>query len=93
MRLDKRIFLRVFLLLEVIVFLGFYVISPNGLPLLYSKQEDNQNIVHQITVLEKEVAALEKDIDAWNSDPFYKEKIAREQLHMMRPNDEVYVIV
>ncbi len=91
--MGKRVILRVFLGLEIVVFLFFYCISPNGLPLLKKREQENQAIQERIALLEKDIKSIEQEIDEWGADPFYKERIAREQLQMARPDDEVYVIV
>ena len=39
--------------------------------------------------LKNEIAQLEKEMYAWQTDDFYKEKIAREQLQMARKGDEL----
>jgi cell division protein FtsB len=41
---------------------------------------------------EHNVRTLQKKIARWSADPFYKEKIAREQLHLARANDEIFYI-
>ena len=93
MRLNKRVVLRVFLGIEIVVFLFFYCISPNGLPLLKKREQENKVIQKCIAQLEKEIEMIEQETNEWEDDSFYKERIAREQLYMARPDDEVYVIV
>ena len=48
-----------------------------------------KNIDH----IQGSIKQIELDIDIWKSDPFYKEKIAREQLGMAREDEIIYVTV
>ena len=46
----------------------------------------------QLKQLQKEIDALEEEIYVWQTDDFYKEKIAREQLQMARKGDKLFYI-
>ena len=46
----------------------------------------------EITLLQKEMVSLECDIASWETDDFYKEKVAREQLQMARKGDILFYI-
>jgi cell division protein FtsB len=49
-------------------------------------------VEQDILVLKKEVQDLQEELVAWQTDPFYKEKVAREQLQMARPGEELFYI-
>ena len=40
--------------------------------------------------MKAEVAGLEKQLDDFKKYPYYKEKIIREQLQMIKPNEVIY---
>lgn len=76
----------------VVIFLGFYVIvainHQRGLMKdLQVKKEMNLN---QISVLEKEIDSLNKEIENSGTLEFI-EKIAREELGMVKPREIIYV--
>ena len=49
-----------------------------------------ENIHQVITDLQEEVNQLEKKLYDFKIYPYYKEKIIREQLQMMRPDEVIY---
>ncbi len=55
--------------------------------------ETKNNLLTQIDQIKKENQDLERKIYLLQNDPFYIEKIARENLGLMKDNEEVYVIV
>lgn len=63
---------------------GFYVFS--SLKTEIAKKEKN------VATLENEVRSLKKEIDAWQHDKFYLEKMAREELLMGRSNELIFVM-
>lgn len=91
MMVIKRIVLRLFLLLEVVVFGHIYLFGNNGLHSLTKLKQETKLFEQEIHQLAEEVESLEVEIEKWNSNDFYKEKIAREQLQMARKNDEIYL--
>lgn len=88
----KKVMMRLFLIAEMITFGYIYVCGKNGLQALYNHQNMVIDLKKDITSLDGEVALLEKEIEVWQSDDFYKEKIAREQLQMARKSDELFYI-
>ena len=88
----KRSALRVFFCIEILVFVGIYFFGVHGIQALMRLQEENVCLEREIVALKAGVAELESDIHVWNSQPFYKEKIAREQLQMARSGDTVYYV-
>lgn len=83
---------RIFLCVEIVIFLGVYYFGVDGVKNLSSLSEENLLLDREIAQLQNEIAVYEREIVAWNSDPFYKEKVAREQLQMARADDEIFFI-
>lgn len=84
--------MKVLLLLEMAVFGHIYFFGNNGIKVLQEQKNGVIELKHAITQLDDEVAQLEKEIYAWQTDDFYKEKVAREQLQMARKGDELFYI-
>jgi hypothetical protein len=89
---DKRIFLRIFLFGEIVFFVTMYVTSPEGLASIENKKIENKQLALHIKTLTEEIKKLEDETKEWENNPFYREKVAREQLQMARPTDEVYYV-
>ncbi len=92
MVVQKKLILRFFFVLEVAVFLGVYFGSSGGLSSLGALKQENSRLAESITRLEGELQKLEQEQKKWDHTSFYKEKWAREQLQMARPDDEVYFL-
>ena len=88
----KKIAMRLFLLGEMAAFGYFYMAGKNGLQSLHKQRGIVVDLKKNITHLNDEVAHLQQEINVWQSDDFYKEKIAREQLQMARKGDELFYI-
>ena len=88
----KKVFMKVLLLLEMAAFGHVYFLGNNGIAALQKQKNVVVDLKNNIVQLDNEVARLEKEIYAWQSDDFYKEKIAREQLQMARKGDELFYI-
>lgn len=88
----KRTLLRVFFAVEIIVFAGMYLFGAQGLRVIRKLHHDTAQLDQEINHLRTDVATLEHNVVAWQSDHFYQEKIARERLHMARKNDVVYYL-
>ncbi len=73
----------------VIQFGWFYYHGARGVHLL---RKENEEIAQQIVHVQEEVEDIDCQIGAWKTDPFFKEKIAREQLHMAHRGDEIYLL-
>ena len=88
----KRYGLRLFFVAEVCVFLYVYTSGSRGVKQLASMRAENEALQQSIASLENDVAALQKKKGLWESNDFYKEKIAREQLQMARKDDTIYYL-
>lgn len=74
-----------------VVFL-IYFFLPTYLNLRKHKQH-NEALDKMLVALEKENSNLKAEIYKLKNDPLYIEKIAREELGMMRPGEVIYRIV
>jgi cell division protein FtsB len=88
----KRTILRVFFGLELVAFTGIYFFGPHGKQRLWQLNQENVTIIAQIDSLKADVHTLEQHIVQWNTHPFYKEKIAREQLQMACKDEKIYLV-
>lgn len=88
----KKISMRVFFGIEIILFGYIYVFGSHGIRNLLIIEQEKIQLNQEITTLQAEVASLSNTIAQWDSHPFYKEKIAREQLQMACKNEEIYYI-
>jgi cell division protein FtsB len=86
----KKIILRIFFAGEIIIMILSYLGGAHGLPTLIQLQREKTALVAEITLLRTHVMSLEQEIAAWKERPFYYEKMAREQLHMARPDDIIF---
>lgn len=84
--------LRLFFSVEVLMFCGVYSYGKNSIVVLVKQQRENLVLQKQLEEKKQAIAQLEKVINNWESHTFYKEKIAREQLQMVGPQDHVYYI-
>jgi cell division protein FtsB len=88
----KKIFMRVLLLLEMVAFGHIYFFGNNGIKTLQHQRNGVAELQKNVAMLNDEINQLEKEIYVWQTDDFYKEKIAREQLQMARKGDELFYI-
>ncbi len=80
------------LLLETLFF-GYHCwFGKYGFVMVRTMNAEYVQLAIEINELTFAIALLEKDIKEWYTHPFYQEKIAREELHMARKDDEVYYI-
>jgi cell division protein FtsB len=92
MKLAKRMIVRGLLVAEVIVFAWTYVYGTQGLCHVWACHKENEVLESQIVALQTDISRIEQELHAWNTNPFYKEKIAREQLQMAREGDTIYYL-
>lgn len=88
----KKVCVRLLLSIEICFFGYMYICGKNGLQLLGKQKKDVQALEFQIIQLQQETDVLESDIYVWQTNDFYKEKIAREQLQMARKGDRLFYI-
>ncbi len=88
----KQTVLQSFFVLELFTIGFFYLFGAQGLPVIYGFRQENQQLEQEIVQLKVCVVALEKELNDWHHYPYYKEKIARQQLQMARADDQIYYV-
>lgn len=78
---------------EIIIYFYFYVAGSQGIYLLYEKRSHNRILQEQLERQCCDNNRLSKEVVAWQQNDFLKEKIAREDLQMAYPGDEVYYVI
>lgn len=92
MKQIKHMVMKVVFVVEVCLFGYVYLCGKNGFQMFFEKRRENAALAKTVSVLENEVAQIEFEMNRWQSDDFFKEKIAREQLQMARDGDEIFYI-
>jgi cell division protein FtsB len=88
----KKAFMRLLLMAEMTALGYLYFFSTNGIEALQKQRAVVTHLEKNVVELKKEIEHLEQEMHAWQTDDFYKEKIAREQLQMARKGDELFYI-
>lgn len=91
MQIKKKL-LRLFFVCEIMVFCWIYCFDAHGLKSLYQKRQTRRAFEEKIQSLQADVERAQLAVVVFNSDPFYKERIARERLQMARTGDLIYYI-
>lgn len=92
MKITKRMILRIFFAGELVVCAFFYLFGTQGIRTLYRMKRQNNTLANQVAGVRSSVKQLEMQIALWQTNDFYKEKKAREQLQMAHADDIVYYI-
>jgi cell division protein FtsB len=85
-----RIAVGVFSLLSVAILL-LAVFDDGGMLAVNERHEELRRLDEQIQQLREENASLETQIDALKNDPAAMEKIAREQIGLVKPGEVILV--
>ncbi|OGB83238.1 hypothetical protein A3F66_05350 [candidate division TM6 bacterium RIFCSPHIGHO2_12_FULL_32_22] len=89
----NKLLLRFFFLFQITIFSYNFFWGKDGIFLLNLFKQENMLLSKKIDSVNSEVANLNIDIEAWKTDPFLKEKMARENLQMAKSSDEIYILV
>lgn len=92
MKMLKRKILRIFFGAEIFVFFLAYFFGSQGFYNLQKLKHENAVLEKDIFASEQELSDLAAEVVAWQTEPFYKEKLAREHLHMARTDEEIYYL-
>lgn len=92
MKITKKIILRTFFAIEIVVCSFLYLFGAQGMRTVYAMKQQNSALSQEVTLARVNVKQLELQIAVWQTSDFYKEKKAREQLQMARTDDIVYYI-
>ncbi|HSW73789.1 MAG TPA: septum formation initiator family protein [Candidatus Limnocylindria bacterium] len=77
---------------EFCLFSWTYMYGTQGWSALRRVQQENKHLEERIALCKQESDTLENELVAWREHPFYKEKVAREQLQMAREHETIYYI-
>jgi cell division protein FtsB len=88
----KKFFLRAILVAEVLVFAGFYFFGAHGIKALHQHEREAIMLNQEIGQLKAEVQHLKIAIHEWTTFPWYREKIAREELQLAYPHEEIIIM-
>ncbi|GMU19820.1 MAG: hypothetical protein AMXMBFR12_10110 [Candidatus Babeliales bacterium] len=92
MRFAKKNVGRFAFAIELALFTGYYLIGTNGIVTLILMSKEIKCVQLEVSLLKDEVQHLQNHIALQKKHPFFKEKIAREQLQMAHENEEIYVV-
>lgn len=94
MRINLRNVLIIGLLVAEVVIFGFvYLFGSHGIKQLETAKKENLALQVEVDELKISVQELQNKLQNWETDNFHKEKVARERLHMSRPNEHTYHLV
>ncbi len=68
------------------------IFGENGFLTLRQKRREYKSLSHQIVQLKQENGSLEKEVQGLKSDPATIERYAREELHMARQGEVIYML-
>ena len=88
----KRFVAQVFFLIIVTIFIYLCIFGKYGLIRLHQLEEKNKSLQSEINLRHETLEQLKKKVAVWNNYSFFKEKEAREKLHMAYKDDIVYYI-
>lgn len=88
----KKLFMRLLLMVEMMALGYLYIFGTHGIEELQKQRMVVAGLEKNVVHLKADVEQLEKEIHAWQTNDFYKEKVAREQLQMARKGDELFYI-
>ncbi|MGA1842636.1 MAG: FtsB family cell division protein [bacterium] len=80
----------VWLLFLAVFFIFLTIFGKNGLLQVGDLKKVRLLLTEEIWALREENDALRKEIRGLKEDPFFIEKVAREELNLVRPNELVY---
>lgn len=81
------------LVLEITLFAYRYFSSEHGYKKMAQLKTHNASATKEVIMLKKEVADLEKQCADFKKYPYYKEKIIREELQMIKPDEIIYKLI
>ncbi len=92
MRNIKKLIGQLFFGTWLVIFVVHYAFGSHGLLYGWRAQRENANLAKSVAQLQGEIAHLHEQILAWQTDRFYMQRLAREQLQLARDGDTVYYV-
>ncbi len=77
---------------ESALFFYYYFFGEHGHRKIRDLQQQQEHLTTTVQQLQKEIEQLEKRLREFKEYPYYKEKIIREQLQMMKPDEVIYTL-
>ena len=77
---------------ELVCCVVLYYGGPHGLKTIWRMQNVTISKERAMSALKKEVMILQEQLCQWQTDRFYKEQMAREQLQMAHEGDLIYYL-
>jgi cell division protein FtsB len=87
----KKTLLRIFFAFETVVFSFVYLFGAQGITAMRQLEREHAKLQLTMVQLESEVTVRTARLASLKNDSFYLEKIARENLHMARKNELIFV--
>lgn len=75
---------------EGTLFFYYYFFGEHGHKKIAELRQQQEHLTITVQQLQKEIEQLEKRLREFKEYPYYKEKIIREQLQMMKPDEVIY---
>lgn len=69
-----------------------YMFTSQGFYNLQKLAKENNALEKDIFAAQQEINDLAHEVIVWQTEPFYKEKLAREHLHMARADEKIYYL-
>jgi cell division protein FtsB len=88
----KKMIMPFLLFSEIAIFVIFYAMGSNGLQAILRLQKENNSLSQDIDRLSFETSQLEFEIKEWNTYPWYKEQVARQDLQLGYSNEELFLL-
>lgn len=85
--------MRKYLLIAGVALIGIFAFSlfgKNGLINLYRTRQERQDLEVRLAEVKRENQRLRDQIEKLTGDPLYLEKVAREELGMVKPDELVF---
>lgn len=89
--LEKKL-LHVLLAFEFLFFAFYYIRGTNGLKTILQLKQENKKISQNIEKVKQEISSMKTEVESWEKYPLYKEQIARQDLQMAYPEEEIFLI-
>jgi len=90
-RKSSQLIIRLFLCFEVGLYALCYVTGAHGMKKIHELWAENAAFAQTIKRLNNERECLRCEINDWQHYPWYREKIAREELQLAYPHDELFL--
>ena len=88
----NRLFL-IFFFSQLLFFIISYLFGSTGISFFKAQVQEIESIRSGIELERSDIEKLKSSVADWKGDMFIKEKFARENLHMARPQENIYIIV